>query len=154
MNLLRGYRLCSIGMLGIRRLIFWPFGPALVPLGSFVLEPYFNTFGQRLLGSSSFAGAQGLTTQLKQETPIPPLPVGQQRQITRLLDDLTQETRGFLKHLAVFLMWLYWGYTKIPAKAAIGRGGKCFHILYAQFLGGIILPMTRLIRAVGHDPIV
>src|SRR5262249_33288505 len=28
------------------------------------------------------------------------------------------------------------GYTKIPTKAAIGRGWKCSHILYAQFWGG------------------
>jgi len=38
-----------------------------------------------------------LTTQLKQETPIPPLPIGQQRQIARLLDNLAQETHGFFK---------------------------------------------------------
>jgi len=73
-----------------------------MPLCALVLEPYFDAFGQRLLGSSSFASAQGLTTQLKQETPIPPLPVGQQRQITRLLDDLTPEPHGFFTHLAVF----------------------------------------------------
>jgi hypothetical protein len=30
-----------------------------------VLEPYFDAFGQRLLGSSSFAVTQGLATQLK-----------------------------------------------------------------------------------------
>jgi len=102
MNLCSGHRLCSIGMLGIRRLICRPFGPALVPLCAFVLEPYFDTLGQRLRGSSSFTGAQGLTTQLKQETPIPPLPIGQQRQITGLLDDLAQEPHGFFKHLAVF----------------------------------------------------
>ena len=46
--------------------------------------------------------AQGLTTQRNQETPIPPLPIGQQRQIARLLDDLTQEPHGFFKHRAVF----------------------------------------------------
>ena len=102
MNILSGHRLGSIGMLWVRRLIFRPFGPSLVPLGAFVLEPHFDAFGQRLLGASSFAGAQGLTTQLKSETPIPPLPIGQQRQITRLLDDLTQEPHGFFKHLAVF----------------------------------------------------
>ena len=62
----------------------------------------FDTFGQRLLRASSFAGAQGLTTQLKQEIPIPPLPIGQERHIARLLDDLTQETHGFFKKLAVF----------------------------------------------------
>src|SRR5262249_44812460 len=36
------------------------------------------------------------------EPPIPPLAIGQQRQITCLLDDLAQETHGFLKHLAGF----------------------------------------------------
>jgi hypothetical protein len=30
----------------------------------------------------------------------------------------------------------YWGYTKIPAKAVIGLGEKCPHVLYAQFLRG------------------
>ena len=73
-----------------------------MPLRPVILEPHFDAFGQRLLGSSSFTGAQGLTTQLKQETPIPPLPIGQQRQITCLLDDLTQEPHSFFKHLAVF----------------------------------------------------
>ena len=67
-----------------------------------MLEPHFDAFGQRLLGSSSFAGAQGLTTQLKQETPIPPLPIGQQHQITCLLNDVTQETHRVFKQLAVF----------------------------------------------------
>ena len=73
-----------------------------MPLGPFVLQPYFDAFGQRLLWSSSFASAQGLATQLKQETPIPPLAIGQQCQIACVLDDLAQETHGFFKHLAVF----------------------------------------------------
>jgi hypothetical protein len=38
-----------------------------------------------------------LTTQLEQEIPLPPLPIGQERQITRLLDDLAQETYGVFK---------------------------------------------------------
>jgi hypothetical protein len=88
MNLVSGYRLGSVGMLWVWRLIFRPFAPSFMPLGPFVLEPYFDAFGQRLLGSSSFAVTQGLATQLKQETPIPPLAIGQQRQITRLLNDL------------------------------------------------------------------
>ena len=65
MNILSGKRLRSIGMLWIRHLIFRPLGPALVPLGAFVLEPHFDAFGQRLLWASSFAGAQGLTTHSK-----------------------------------------------------------------------------------------
>jgi hypothetical protein len=73
-----------------------------MPLCPFVLQPYFDALGQRLPWSSSFASAQGLATQLKQETPIPPFAIGQERQITRLLDDLTQEPHGFFKHLAVF----------------------------------------------------
>ena len=67
-----------------------------------MLQPHFDTFGQRLLWASSFAGAEGLTTQLKQEPPLPPLAIGQQRQITCLLDDLAQETHGFFQHLAGF----------------------------------------------------
>ena len=102
MDIFGSNRLSRVGMLWIRRLIFRPFGTSPTPLGPFVLEPHFDAFGQRLLWASSFAGAQGLTTQLKQETPIPPLPIGQECQIARLLDDLTQETHGFFKHLAVF----------------------------------------------------
>ena len=67
-----------------------------------MLEPHFDAFGQRLLWPSSFAGAQGLTTQFKQETPIALLAIGQQRQIACLLDDLAQQPHGFFKHLAVF----------------------------------------------------
>jgi hypothetical protein len=96
-NIGSGNRLGGVGMLWIGRLIFWPFGASLMPLCSFVLESYFDTFGQRLLWASSFAGAQGLTTQLEQEIPLPPLPIGQERQITRLLDDLAQETYGVFK---------------------------------------------------------
>src|SRR5262249_25285566 len=88
MNLFASSRLGSVGMLWIRRLILRPFGTSSMPLCPFVLQPLFDTFGQRLLWASSFAGAQGLTTQLKQETPIPPLSIGQQRQIACLLDDL------------------------------------------------------------------
>src|SRR5499427_10692018 len=102
MNLCGGHGLCGVGMLWIRRLIPGPFGSALVPLGSFVLEPHFDAFGQRLLGSSSFTGAQGLTTELKQETAIASLAIRQQGEIAGLLDDLTQEPHGFLKHLTVF----------------------------------------------------
>ena len=73
-----------------------------MPLRPFILEPHFDAFGQRLPWSSSFAGVEGLTTEFKQETPIPPLPIGQQRQITRLLNDLTQQPHGFFQHLAIF----------------------------------------------------
>ena len=102
MNILSGHRLCGVGMLWIWCLVFRPFGPALMPLCAFVLEPHFDAFGQRLPWSSSFAGVEGLTTEFKQETPIPPLPIGQQRQITRLLNDLTQQPHGFFQHLAIF----------------------------------------------------
>ena len=102
MHLCGGQRLCGGGMLWRRCWILGPFGAALMPLCAFVLEPHFDAFRQRLLGASSFAGAQSLTPQLKQETPIPPLAIGQQRQITCLLDDLAQETHGFFQHLAGF----------------------------------------------------
>ena len=65
MNLFDGNRLCGVGMLWIRGLVFGPFGTALMPLRPFILEPYFDAFGQRLLWSPSLAIAQGLTTQLK-----------------------------------------------------------------------------------------
>ena len=84
----------GVGMRWIRRLICRPFVASLMLLCSFVLAPHFDAFGQRLLWASSFAGAQGLTTQLKQEIPIPPLPIGQERHIARLLDALAQETHG------------------------------------------------------------
>src|SRR6266436_7068400 len=76
MHLCGSHRLGSVGMLWIRRLILRPFGTSPMPLGPFVLQPYFDAFGQRLLWSSSFASAQGLATQLKQETPIPPFAIG------------------------------------------------------------------------------
>ena len=102
MNLGSGHRLGGVGMLWIGRLIPGSFATALMLLRPFVLQPPFDTFGERLLWASSFAGAPGLTPQLTQETPIPPLPIGQQRQITCVLADLAQEPHGFLKHLAVF----------------------------------------------------
>ena len=102
MHLLGSHRLGSVGMLWIGRLILRPFGTSLMPLCPFGLQPYFDAFGQRLLWASSFASAQGLATQLKQETPIPPLAIGQQRQIACVFDDLAQETHGFFEHLAVF----------------------------------------------------
>ena len=102
MHLCGGHGLGGVGMLWIRRLIPGPFGPALVPLGSFVLEPHFDAFGQRLLGSSSFAVAQGLTTELKQETTISSLAIRQQGEIAGLLDDLAQESYSFFKQLTVF----------------------------------------------------
>src|SRR4029450_3506445 len=102
MHIGSGHRLGGVGMRGIGRLIPWSFATALMPLRPFILEPHFDAFGQRLLWSSSFAGAQGLTTQFKQETPIALLSIGQQCQIARLLDNLAQETHGFFKHLPVF----------------------------------------------------
>jgi hypothetical protein len=91
-----------VGMLWIGRLIFGPFGPTLVPLGSFVLEPHFDAFGQRLLGASSFAVAQGLPTELKQDTAISSLAIRQQGEIAGLRDDLAQESYSFFQQLAVF----------------------------------------------------
>jgi hypothetical protein len=42
MNLCGGKRLCGVGMLWIRGLVFWPFGTALMLLRPFVLEPHFD----------------------------------------------------------------------------------------------------------------
>ena len=102
MNLFGGKRLFGVGMLWIRVLVFGPFGTALMPLRPFILEPYFDAFGQRLLWSPSLAIAQGLTTQLKQETAISSLAIRQQGEIAGLLDDLAQESNSFFKQLAVF----------------------------------------------------
>jgi hypothetical protein len=102
MNLCGGKWLCGVGMLWLRGLVFWPFGTALMPLRPFGLEPHFDAFGQRLLGPSPFAWPQDFTAQLKQETPIPPLPSGQERHIAGVLDDLAQETHSVFKQLAVF----------------------------------------------------
>ena len=49
-NLCSGNRLCGIGMLWIRGLVFWTFAAALMPLRPFVLEPHFDPFAERLLG--------------------------------------------------------------------------------------------------------
>jgi hypothetical protein len=55
MNLCNGKRLCGVGMLWIRSLVFGPFGAALMPLRPFVLEPHFDTFAERLLGPPPLA---------------------------------------------------------------------------------------------------
>jgi len=89
-------------MLWIGGLILGPFATALMPLRPFILESDFDAFAQGLLRTSSLARSEGVATQLKQETPIAPLALGQQRQIACLLDDLAQETHGLLKQLAVF----------------------------------------------------
>ena len=102
MNLCGGNRWYGVGMLGIRGLVFWTFGTSLMPLRAFVLEPHFDTFAERLLGPPPLARPQGFTAQLKQETPIAPLAIGQQCQITCLLDDLAQEPHRVFKQLAVF----------------------------------------------------
>ena len=83
-------------MLWIRGLIRGPFATALMPLRPFILESAFDAFGQGLLRTSSLARSEGFATQLKQETSIEPLAIGQQRQIAGLLDDLAQESYGFL----------------------------------------------------------
>ena len=57
MNVFGGEKLLGVGMLWIGRLIFGPFGTAFMPLRPFILEPHFDTFGQRPPWSSSFAGA-------------------------------------------------------------------------------------------------
>jgi hypothetical protein len=112
MHLFGSHRLCGVGMLRIRSLIFGPFGTALMPLRPFVLEPHFDAFGQHLFGPPPLARPQGFAAQLKQETPIPPLPIGQERHIARLLDDLAQETQRVFKQLAVFASTLH-----VPQKA-------------------------------------
>ena len=89
-------------MLWIGSLILGPFATALMPLRPFILKSDFDAFGQSLLRTSSLARSEGFATQLKQETSIAPLAIGQQRQIACLLDDLAQETHGLLKQLAVF----------------------------------------------------
>ncbi len=102
MNVCGSHKLRGVGMLWIGSLIFGPFGTALMPLRPFILEPYFDTFAQGLFRSSALARPQGFAAQLKQETPIPPLPIGQERHIARLLDDFAQETHSVFKQLAVF----------------------------------------------------
>ena len=102
MHLCGSYRLYRVGMLGIRGLIFRPFGTSPMPLGPCVLAPHFDAFGQRLLRAPPLASAQGFATQLKQETSLAPLAIGQQRQIACLLDDVTQEAHGIFKQLAIF----------------------------------------------------
>ncbi len=102
MHICAGHRLYRVGMLGIGRLIFRPFGPALLSLRPLILQPHFDSLSQCFLGAPSLASSEGFATQLKQETPIAPLAIGQQRQITRLLDDVTQKAHGIFNQLAVF----------------------------------------------------
>jgi len=93
-NLFGSNRLFGVGMLWVRGLIFWTFGTSLLPLRPCVLAPHFDTFASRLLGPPPLARPQGFTAQLKQEISIPSLPLGQERQSARVLEDLAQETHG------------------------------------------------------------
>ena len=72
MHLCGGKRLGHVGMCWV----LGAFATALMPLCPCILEPHFDAFGQRLLGASSLAGAQGLTTQCKQATPLALLAIG------------------------------------------------------------------------------
>ncbi len=100
MNLCGRKRLCGVGMLWIWGLILWSFATALMPLRPCILEPHFHTFAQGLLRTSSLASPEHCAPELKQETPIAPLTIRQERQIACLLHDLAQESHGLLKELA------------------------------------------------------
>jgi len=100
MHLCRGNRLGGVGMLWIRGLVLRPFATALMPLRPFILESYFDAFAQGLLRTSSLASPEHFATDLKQETPIAPFTIRQERQITCLLNDLAQESHGVFKELA------------------------------------------------------
>jgi len=89
-------------MLWIGGLIFRPFGPALMPLRPLILQPHFDPLSQGFLWAPPLTSPESFATQLKQETPIAPLAIGQQRQIACVLDDLAQETHRIFKQLAVF----------------------------------------------------
>ena len=107
MNIFGSNRRCGVGMLWRGGLILWSFAPALMLLRPFILEPHFHAFAQGFLGSSSFAIAEHLTTNLKQQTPLAPFTISQQCQSACLLDDIAQETHCLLKQLAVFASTLY-----------------------------------------------
>src|SRR6516164_11863944 len=81
-------------------MILWSFATALMPLRPFILESYFDAFAQGLLRTSSLASPEHFATDLKQETPIAPFTIRQERQITCLLNDLAQESHGVFKELA------------------------------------------------------
>ena len=100
MNLCGRKRLGGVRMLWIRGLILWSFATALMPLRPFILEPHFDAFAQGLLRTSSLASPEHFATDLKQETPIAPLPIRQERQIACLLNDLAQELHCLFKELA------------------------------------------------------
>jgi hypothetical protein len=97
-----GHRLGGGARLGRGRVICWPFGASRMPWRPLLLASPFDALGERLLGASSFAVAQGFPPPLQQALPIPPLPSGQERPSARLLEDLTQETHSFLKERAGF----------------------------------------------------
>jgi hypothetical protein len=100
-NLLRFKRLGCLRMLWIRSLIFRPFGPALMSLRPLILQPHFDPLAQRFLWPPSLASPSGFAAQLKQETPLASLAIGQQRQIAGVLDAVTQETHRIFTQLAV-----------------------------------------------------
>ena len=100
MNICGGHRLCGVGMLWIGGLILWSFATAFMPLRPFILESYFDALAQELLRTSSLASPEHFATALKQETPIAPFTIRQERQIACLLNDLTQESHSVFKELA------------------------------------------------------
>ena len=101
MNLSSPKRLCGVGMLWIRGLILGSFATAFMPLRPFMLEPHFHAFAEGLLWPPPLASPYGFAAQLKQETPIAPFTIGQERQIACVLDDITQQMHGLLKELAI-----------------------------------------------------
>ena len=96
-----GPRLGGVGMLWRGRWLWGPFGASRMPVRPWMLASPFDALGERLLWAASFAGAPGCPPQRTHALPLPPLPIGQERQIARVLADRTHETHGFLQALAV-----------------------------------------------------
>ena len=88
MHICGGYRLGGGGMLWRGGWILGSFAIALMPLRPLMLDSYFDALAQDLLRTSSLVSPEHFAPDLKQETPIPLLPISQERQSTCLLNDL------------------------------------------------------------------
>ena len=131
-NVLRGFRVFWAG-----GFIFWTLPTGFVRLGSLVLDPDLHTLRERLAGASSFAGLDQFMTNLKQNASIPALPIGDQGNIPRSGNEVTQCSEGFPEQLSIFPPTL-----ELPKEAA-GSVHE-HHRPSLGFIGGSVLAHSRI----------
>ncbi len=97
LNILGGNSLYCFRMFWKWRLIFWTFAPLLMRLGPLIFQSHLDPFAQRLLRASPLAIAQHLVTNLKQAIARTSFAIGQERQVTGLLQDTAQQAIACVK---------------------------------------------------------